>query len=390
MLIKLYHIFTQIGYSLDKIRLNFYNQKGIIMKKYLIMLLILIFLPGCGKDDKINTDTYALAKLDQFKQDSSLYTGEKLITYPSSVNKSENSYTKKDLDNLDYNKEVRVGDIFFRLPGKSEIFKKDDTYFVDFPLDLSYSILLSFKQLDTDADPIKLSKKIIKEQRLNSKPIRNKFTDIDSAYFVNEDDDYTYTHFFIKSANTTLYFIIKEDNTRAGGKIMADILMSSYLAGDDPFEVSKSFEDHKDDLSIFASQYIEFSDLSIKIPENLTLHQEEENFKYFLAKKDNEVIGEIIIKKDKVDGDLYDAYNLNSGDIIYPTHLINMGKPKNSGGVLEGEIRLYTRENTLTGKKFVIKNKSYLTIIVVGPLANKSLNISMADSIKESIKKSIN
>lgn len=360
------------------------------MKKYLIMLLILIFLPGCGKDDKINTDTYALAKLDQFKQDSSLYTGEKLIAYPSSVNKSENSYTKKDLDNLDYNKEVRVGDIFFRLPGKSEIFKKDDTYFVDFPLDLSYSILISFKQLDTDADLIKLSKKIIKDQRLNSKPIRNKFTDIDSAYFVNEDDDYTYTHFFIKSANTTLYFIIKEDNTRAGGKIMADILMSSYLAGDDPFEVSKSFEDHKDDLSIFASQYIEFSDLSIKIPENFTLHQEEENFKYFIAKKDNEVIGEIIIKKDKVDGDLYDAYNLNSGDIIYPTHLINMGKPKNSGGVLEGEIRLYTRENTLTGKKFVIKNKSYLTIIVVGPLANKSLNISMADSIKESIKKSIN
>ncbi|WP_311491480.1 hypothetical protein [uncultured Anaerococcus sp.] len=354
------------------------------MKKYLISLLILIFLPACGKENK--TTTYTLANIDQFKHDSSLYTGEKLIKYPSPVKKE--TYTKKDLDNLDYNKEVRVGDIFFRLPDKTEIFKKDDTYFVDFPLDLSYSILLSFKKLDTDTDLMDLAKKIIKKERLNSKPIRNKFTNKDSLYFISEDDTYTYTHFFIKSPNTTLYFVIKEDKTKAGGKIMADILMTSYLAGEDPFEVSKSFEDYKEDLSVFASQDVEFSGLSIKIPENFTIHQEEENFKYFIAKKDNKVIGEIIIKKDKVDGDLYDAYNLNSGDIIYPTQLINMGKTKNLGGILEGEIRLYTKENTLTGKKFVMKRKNtYITIIVVGPIANKSLSISMADSIKESIKK---
>lgn len=208
---------------------------------------------------------------------------------------------------------------------------------------------------------------------------------MDSAYFISRDDEYTYTHFFIKSANSTLYFTIKENGTRAGGKIMSDILMTSYVTGNDPFEVRKTFKDFKDSLSIFATSDVDFADLSLKIPENFLLKQEGDGFKYFLAKEDNEVLGEIIMKEDRLDGSLYDAYSLNSGDIIYPTQLINMGEVSLNNGILEGEIRLYSRENTLTGKKFVLKKKNYLTIIVVGPLANKSLAISMAESIKESI-----
>lgn len=359
------------------------------MKEYLLMLIIMLFLPGCEKENKANTEIYPLAKIDKFKQDDSLYTGEKLITYPTSIKETNETYSKKDLDNLDYDKEVKLNDIFFRIPSKCEIFKKEDSYFIDFPLDSSYNILISFKKLDATYDLIDLSNVLIKEENLAAKiisqPVRNKFTDLDSAYFISRDDEYTYTHFFIKSANSTLYFTIKENGTRAGGKIMSDILMTSYVTGNDPFEVRKTFEDFKDSLSIFATSDVDFADLSLKIPENFLLKQEGDGFKYFLAKEDNEVLGEIIMKEDRLDGSLYDAYSLNSGDIIYPTQLINMGEVSLNNGILEGEIRLYSRENTLTGKKFVLKKKNYLTIIVVGPLANKSLAISMAESIKESI-----
>lgn len=360
------------------------------MKKILLMALFAILAVGCDKKEENTKETYPLGELSEFTKDDSLLTGQRLIAYPSSV--KNDTYTKKDLENLDYNKEVRLGDVFFRIPDRCQLFKKEDTYFVDFPLDLSYKVLLSFKSMEDSSDLIDLSKKIIRDEELKdkivSKPIKNSFTGLDSAYFITKEEEYSYTHFFIKSTNTTIYFVIKEDRPNLGGKIMADILMTAYTSGDDPYEVNKSFVDYKDKLTVFATKEEKFADLGIKIPENFYLQQEGDGFKYYLARENNEAIGAILMKEDRVDGNLYDAYNLNSGDLIYPTCLINMGKVSLDGGILEGEIRLYMKENTLTGKKFVIKRKNtYLTIIVVGPIANKSLAISMADSIKESIKK---
>lgn len=360
------------------------------MKKTLLILLFMIFTVGCQKKEENLEETYPLAELGDFTKDDSLYTGQRLITYPSSV--TDDIYTKKDLENLDYNKEIRMGDIFFRIPDRCQVFRKNDSYFVDFPLDPSYKVLLSFKSTDDNADLMDLAKKVIRDEGLKdkiiSKPIRNSFTDLDCLYFITKDEDYSYTHFFIKSKNSTIYFVIKENQANLGGKIMADILMTAYPSGNDPYEVNKSFNDYKDKLTVFASKEEKFADLNINIPENFDLQQEGDGFKYYLARENNEAIGAILMKEDRVDGNLYDAYDLNSGDLIYPTCLINMGKVSLDGGILEGEIRLYMKENTLTGKKFVIKRKNtYLTIIVVGPIANKSLAISMADSIKESIKK---
>ena len=360
------------------------------MKKTLLIALFALLAIGCDKKEENTKEAFPLAELSEFTKDDSLYTGQRLIAYPSSV--KNDSYTKKDLENLDYNKEVRLGDIFFRIPDRCQIFKKEDTYFVDFPLDLSYKVLISFKAMEENTDLGDLAKKVIRDEDLKdkiiSKPIKNSFTDLDNLYFITKDEEYSYTYFFIKSTNTTIYFVIKENIPNIGGKIMADILMTAYFAGDDPYEVSKSFTDYKDSLTVFATKKENFSDLEIKIPENFDLQQEGDNFKYYLARENNEAIGAILMKVDKVDGNLYDAYDLNSGDIIYPTCLVNMGKVSLDGAILEGEIRLYMKENTLTGKKFVIKrNNSYLTIIVVGPITNKSLAISMADSIKESIKK---
>lgn len=361
------------------------------MKKYLIILLMAILFVTCGKNENSSKETYPLAKTGEFKIDSSLYTKEKIIEYPSSVKKNTESYTKKDLDNLDYNKEIRLGDIFFRIPERCEVFKKDVLYYVDFPFNSSYDILINFKNIDEDSDLIDLSKEIIKKEDLNdkviSKPIRNKFTNLDSAYFLTKDTEYTYTHFFIKSANSTIYFVIKEKGIKAGGKIMADILMTAYTSGEDPYEVRKSFDDYLDSLSIYATRKVDFSDLALKIPENFYLNQEGDGFKYFLAKDKNEVIAEIIIKECKINGDIYQAYSQNSGQILYPAQIVNMGKINKSKNILEGDVRIYLQNDTLTGKKYLIKtDDSYISLIVSGPLANESLVKSMAESINGTIR----
>lgn len=361
------------------------------MRKYIKIILLMLILSGCSKENKNLANTFPLSKLDNFSYDESLYTGERLIDYPSTVDKNSNSYRKKDLDNLDYNKEVRFKDIFFRIPEKCAIFKNDDTYFIDFPLEESYNILISFMDCDSDKNLIEVCSEIIKNEELSkkvlSKPVINKLDNLKSAYFITADDSYTYTHFLIRSANSTIYFVVKSDSYNIGSNIMADMLMTAYSQGDDIIEVNKSFLDYKDSLSIYATREVEMADLSIKIPENFYLNQDMDNFKSFIAKKDNEVIAEIIMKEDKLDGSIYKALGENSGDVIYPAKIINMGKVSFSDGLLEADTRLYMKENTLTGKKFIIKKKdSYLTIIVVGPIANQSLVKSMADSIRNSIK----
>ena len=361
------------------------------MKKTTLVLLLTIILLGCEKNKENINQTYPLSKLSEFIRDDSLYTGQKLIEYPSLVSKESPSYTKKDLENLDYNTEVRMGDIFFRIPDKCEIFKKDSSYYIDFPLDLSYDILINFKEVDNKLDLMDLSEEIIEKENLKekllSKPIRNKFTDLDSAYFISKDKEYTYTHFLIKSTNSTIYFVIKENKVNVGGKIMADILMTAYTSGEDPYEVRKFFDDYLDSLSIYATRKVDFSDLALKIPENFYLNQEGDGFKYFLAKDKNEVIAEIIIKECKINGDIYQAYSQNSGQILYPAQIVNMGKINKSKNILEGDVRIYLQNDTLTGKKYLIKtDDSYISLIVSGPLANESLVKSMAESINSSIR----
>lgn len=168
---------------------------------------------------------------------------------------------------------------------------------------------------------------------------------------------------------------------------MADILMTAYTSGEDPYEVRKSFDDYLDSLSIYATRKVDFSDLALKIPENFYLNQEGDGFKYFLAKDKNEVIAEIIIKECKINGDIYQAYSQNSGQILYPAQIVNMGKINKSKNILEGDVRIYLQNDTLTGKKYLIKtDDSYISLIVSGPLANESLVKSMAESINSSIR----
>ena len=125
----------------------------------------------------------------------------------------------------------------------------------------------------------------------------------------------------------------------------------------------------------------------MKISENFYLHQDDDNLKSFISKDKNEVIAKIIIKEGKINGYIYQAYSQNSGQILYLAQIVNMGKINKSKNILEGDVRIHLQNNTLTGKKYLIKtDDSYISLIVSGPLANESLVKSMAESINGSIK----
>src|SRR5574344_2733697 len=104
------------------------------MKKYIKTLILTLILTGYAKENKNIKENYPLSKLDNFSYDESLLTGERLIDYPSKVDKNAPSYKKSDLDNLDYNKEPRFGDIYFSIPDKYLLFKKDERYSIVAPL----------------------------------------------------------------------------------------------------------------------------------------------------------------------------------------------------------------------------------------------------------------
>lgn len=65
------------------------------MKKTTLFLLLTIILLGCEKNKENINQAYPLSELSEFIRDDSLYTGQKLIEYPSLVSKESPSYTKK-------------------------------------------------------------------------------------------------------------------------------------------------------------------------------------------------------------------------------------------------------------------------------------------------------
>lgn len=339
------------------------------MKK--LVLIFCILLISC---EKAPTENYY--PMDKILEPSNkLYTRNSQIRYPNEVTSpSDGPYKKEELYNLDYNKEVFLADIYFRIPERAKVFEKDSEYFIDFPLSSDYSLTISFKEISKPAE--EKMEEILKEKSykgdLVSRPVNNDLSTIKSSYFISKDKDTTYTHFFM---GDYLYFIITEEGSKASSAIMADMLMTAYRPADDPKEVKKNFE--KYDLSIYATKDVG----GIKIPENFVLNQEEEGFRSFVARGENkEVIGEIIIKEDELD-EAKEAFDLNTGPVIYPAFIINMGKVDNN----ESDIRLYLTDNTFSGRKFVIEGDKTTTVIVAGPLKNKSLVTSMAENIKNSI-----
>lgn len=383
------------------------------MIKKISLLFLAIFLLGCkgnqqknspSQEEKTNTN-YPFCQIDGVKEDDSLYTRSNSFSLPSDIKTDQDkAYSKDELANLDYDKEILFSNIYIRLPKRSKIFTDGNKYYIDFPYSESYNIFISFDKIKNDEilkskDILRaaeiFSKTINYEETRLCKPIRNKMTNIDSAYFVTDKKDRRITHLLVDSPNGIIHFAINE-NKKLSDKskdIMSDLLIAMYKEADDPLEIGKDFTDYTKDINVFASKKIVLDDLKIRIPEDFKLSQDKNGIKAFISKKNGNVISEIIMKYDNKDEiKLEDAYDINSGSIIYPANIVtsdlaNFGRINNVS-FMKGKARLYMPSYSLKGDKIVIDtDKGYLSLFVLGPINDNNQTNIMSTSIINSIEK---
>lgn len=384
------------------------------MIKKLLILTISMFLIACDGDFKANNTTenetniaYPFAKMTGFEEDKSLRLKSTAPFFHANIKSDPNSaYEKNELTNLDYNKEMIFANMHIRIPERCKVFKSksDDKYIIDFPYSSSYNIFLSFEEvtntkISSQKDILKacqLSEKTIDSgERIISHSLRNKMTNVDSAYFISEKSDQRLTHFFVKTPSAIIHFTITEDkNLSAKAKdIMSDILIAMYKESDDPMELGKNFTDYTDKINIFASKEVEMGKIKFKIPENFLLSQDKNGIKAYISKIDGEVVSEIIIKTDDKNGrKLEDIASLNSGDIIYPINIVTNG-PSDKGEInkvsyIRNGARLYSSSFSLKGDKVVMETKDeFVTFFILGPLNDNDQTSIMTKSIISSIEK---
>lgn len=383
------------------------------MIKKISLLFLAIFLLGCkgnqqknspSQEEKTNTN-YPFCQIDGVKEDDSLYTRSNSFSLPSDIKTDQDkAYSKDELANLDYDKEILFSNIYIRLPKRSKIFTDGNKYYIDFPYSESYNIFISFDKIKNDE--ILKSKDILRAAEIFSKtinyeetrlcnPIRNKMTNIDSAYFVTDKKDRRITHLLVDSPNGIIHFAINE-NKKLSDKskdIMSDLLIAMYKEADDPLEIGKDFTDYTKDINVFASKKIDLDDLKIRIPEDFKLSQDKNGIKAFISKKNGNVISEIIMKYDNKDEiKLEDAYDINSGSIIYPANIVTSDLASfgriNKVSFMKGKARLYMPSYSLKGDKIVIDtDKGYLSLFVLGPINDNNQTNIMSTSIINSIEK---
>lgn len=383
------------------------------MIKKISLLFLAIFLLGCkgnqqknspSQEEKTNTN-YPFCQIDGVKEDDSLYTRSNSFSLPSDIKTDQDkAYSKDELANLDYDKEILFSNIYIRLPKRSKIFTDGNKYYIDFPYSESYNIFISFDKIKNDEilkskDILRaaeiFSKTINYEETRLCKPIRNKMTNIDSAYFVTDKKDRRITHLLVDSPNGIIHFAINE-NKKLSDKskdIMSDLLIAMYKEADDPLEIGKDFTDYTKDINVFASKKIDLGDLKIRIPEDFKLSQDKNGIKAFISKKNGNVISEIIMKYDNKDEiKLEDAYDINSGSIIYPANIVTSDLASfgriNKISFMKGKARLYMPSYSLKGDKIVIDtDKGYLSLFVLGPINDNNQTNIMSTSIINSIEK---
>ncbi|MDU3136073.1 MAG: hypothetical protein E6704_00560 [Anaerococcus prevotii] len=384
------------------------------MIKKLLILTLSMFLIACDgdfKDDNTKENktnmAYPFDQMTGFEEDKSLYLKSTAPLFYSNINtESDSAYDKDELANLDYNQDLLFYNMYIRIPQRCKVFrsKSSDKYIIDFPYSSSYNIFLSFEEvtnpkiLDQEdiLDAAKLSEKTVDSgESIISHSLRNKMTNVDSAYFISEKSDQRLTHFFVKTPSAIIHFTITEDkNLSAKAKdIMSDILIAMYKESDDPMELGKNFTDYTDKINVFASKEVEMGKIKFKIPENFLLSQDKNGIKAYISKIDGEVVSEIIIKTDDKNGrKLEDIASLNSGDIIYPINIVTNG-PSDKGEInkvsyIRNGARLYSSSFSLKGDKVVMETKDeFVTFFILGPLNDNDQTSIMTKSIISSIEK---
>lgn len=384
------------------------------MIKKLLILTISMFLIACdgdfnktnAKENKTNM-AYPFDMMDGFEEDKTLYLKSTAPFFYANIKTDPNSaYEKNELTNLDYNKELIFANMHIRIPERCKVFKSksNDKYIIDFPYSSSYNIFLSFEEvantkISIQKDILKacqLSEKTIDSgERIISHSLRNKMTNVDSAYFISEKGEQRLTHFFVKTPSSIIHFTITEDKTLSAKAkdIMSDILIAMYKESDDSMEISKDFTDYTDKINVFATKDVEMGKIKFKIPDNFLLSQDKNGIRAYISKVDGEVVSELIIKVDEKDGRrLEDIASLNSGDIIYPINIVTNGVSEkgdiNKLSYMRNGSRLYAPNFSLKGDKVVVETKDeFVTFFILGPLNDNDQTSIMAKSIISSIEK---
>ena len=389
-----------------------------MIKNIILSLMLLISLSSCMKNEKIkeiekpddtityvDTLSYPLDNIKNFVEDETLYTKQRTLSYPANLESNETRpYKKEELSNLDFEKELVYNKLYFSIPSRCKVFKDLDNesrFLINFPDTYSYDISIAFEKITSDKDQksidIKefskdLAKKKLKDETLLTPISPNRINDIDSFYFLTYKDDYIYTYLLVKTPTGLNLFTIKElkSDRLMSAPIMADLLMSMRIAGNDEIEVVKDFTDYNKILKDPSLKDIKFKGLTLKIRHYYDLIQDKEDLNVYRDMESANLVSEIILKYDE-GSSLKEVYDKNSANAIYPLNIVNMGLIEENKSFkypyMKGKLRVYTNTHTLEGVKIVFKkDDGYISILILTPLINSSISDDMANDLIKSIK----
>lgn len=407
------------------------------MKKFLIVLFILLFSSCINFDESINKSNdstikekisansissekekkkrleYKHENIEGFQRDNSLYVERMMGDYPNDISTSSNEpYTKDELKNLDYDKNIFLEAFNIRIPNRCKVYSNisnKNTYVIDFPKSDDYDISINIKKLLEEGkkseDEIKNELyKISDKETYNSeienanvvqKPVGLESDYKKTYYSIVEDNQFSYTNIFMATPTNIIQFQIVEDKekSQASPYIMADLLSTTYPESEDFNMVAKSFKSFDKYINLYATEKIDMGDFSFNIPQDMKNIQESEALTVYENQLSGKTINQIIISKIKKDRviDLKNSFAQSQGSQIPPAFISPMGEVKEEMVkeklFLKSKVRIYTEQFSLEGEKIAFETKDYfVNIILAGPLKNTNKTQLLNENIINSLK----
>lgn len=407
------------------------------MKKFLIVLFIMILSSCINFDDNMNKSNdstikekisansisnekekkkrleYKHENIEGFQRDNSLYVERMMGDYPNDISTDSNEpYTKDELKNLDYDKNIFLEAFNIRIPNRCKVYSNTsnkNTYVIDFPKSDDYDISINVKKLleeeTKSEDEIKNELyKISDKETYNSeienanvvqKPVGLESDYKKTYYSIVEDNQFSYTNIFMATPTNIIQFQIVEDKekSQASPYIMADLLSTTYPESEDFNMVAKSFKSFDKYINLYATEKIDMGDFSFNIPQDMKNIQESEALTVYENQVSGKTINQILISKIKKDKavDLKNSFAQSQGSQIPPAFISPMGEVKEEMVkeklFLKSKVRIYTEQFSLEGEKIAFETKDYyVNIILAGPLKNTNktqlLNANIINSLK--------
>lgn len=407
------------------------------MKKILIVLFILLFSSCINFDEDINKSNdstikekisansissekekkkrleYKHENIEGFQRDNSLYVERMMGDYPNDISTSSNEpYSKDELKNLDYDKNIFLEAFNIRIPNRCKVYSNTsnkNTYVIDFPKSDDYDISINIKKLLEEGkkseDEIKNELyKISDKETYNSeienanvvqKPVGLESDYKKTYYSIVEDNQFSYTNIFMATPTNIIQFQIVEDKekSQASPYIMADLLSTTYPESEDFNMVAKSFKSFDKYINLYATEKIDMGDFSFNIPQDMKNIQESEALTVYENQLSGKTINQIIISKIKKDRviDLKNSFAQSQGSQIPPAFISPMGEVKEEMVkeklFLKSKVRIYTEQFSLEGEKIAFETKDYfVNIILAGPLKNTNKTQLLNENIVNSLK----